>query len=289
MKINNSHLLLLCLYPLACSSPSSGPDETEGTGGVPSSSGGALTGSGGFVIDETGGSAAGGLAALGSGGAPNSGGTAAGGTTSGGAAAAGGSVGDLTEVADALDGLRVDDACAGTPTVSVGATCDHALLTGPGALLSNEVSLGGVLGQTYDVTLRVRGVLEPTNIVGGMSSSDTTTFSYMGSDWLNVPLTVGGAVLPDDSDYAQWSIRVAHPAQEFFLNNYGAVGHYVFALDYEVTIPMAAQTTVELRATDSNERLILNYENYQLDGLAGSMNHGQFVEISVVAVKLNGE
>jgi hypothetical protein len=62
------------------------------------------------------------------------------------------------------------------------------------------------------------------------------------------------------------------------------VGHYIFLLDYDVTIPMAANTTVALEAIDDNERLILNYENYSSGGIAGSTNFGQFVQLNVVSV-----
>ncbi len=189
----------------------------------------------------------------------------------------------MVTIADELIGLRIDDPCNGNPTVSVGATCDHVMRTGAGYHDVKEVSLGGVAGTIYDVTLRVRGVVEPANVVGG-SRSGTDTFSYMNLDWRTVPFTTGGTVPVDDSDYAQWRISVAEPPQAYFLNDYQRVGHYIFELDYEVTLPMAANTTVVLEAIDDNERLIMNYENYAPEGVGGSVNHGQFVELDVVAV-----
>ena len=155
--------------------------------------------------------------------------------------------------------------------------------TGAGYHEAKEVSLGGAEGALYDVTLRVRGVVEPANVVGG-SRTSTETFSYMNLDWRTVPFTTGGTVPVDDTDYAQWRIRVGEPEQEYFLNDYQRVGHYIFELDYEVTLPMAANTTVVLEGIDDNERLIMNYEGYAPEGVQGSVNHGQFIELDVVAV-----
>lgn len=233
---------------------------------------------------DTGGAASSGGAPSGgapSGGAPSGGASSGGSAASGGTDASGGS--DHGEIAQELDGLRIDDPCAGNPTVEVGGTCDHAVQTAGRFEAEEIVSISGTEGTIYDVTLRIRGVVEPTNIVGG-SRPDTSTFTYMGLDWRTAPFTIGGAVPEEDADYAQWSIRVASPEQEYFLNDYQRVGHYIFALDYEVVIPMAANTTVSLKAFDDNERQILNYENYAIDDIGGSINFGQFVQLAVVSV-----
>lgn len=279
---------------------SSGTGGSSGTGPNTGGSAGMMTtggtssgrsGAGGAgAVDGGGGSAAGtaGAGAGGtSGGAPPSGGgagmagTAGMGGFSGAAAGAGGAAG-ASSVASALDGLRVDDPCAGTPTTENGAVCNHVMLTAAGGFkAAKEITIGGTPGTTYDVTLRIRGVVEPTNISGGMRPN-TATFQYMNMPFRTVPLTFGGSV--QSPDYAQWHIHVASPAQDAYLNDYQKTGHYIFELDYEVTLAMAANTKVTLHATDSNERQIVNYEGYALDGIPGSMNHGQFVQINVVAV-----
>jgi hypothetical protein len=184
-------------------------------------------------------------------------------------------------VADELDGLRVDDPCTGTPSTDVGAVCNHVTLTQSGGFHASEaVTIGGTTGTTYDVTLRIRGIVEPTNIQGG-TRPDTSTFEYMDMDFRTVPYTIGGTV--QSADYAQWRIVVGSPAQTLYLNDYQKTGHYIFELDYEITVPMAANTTVTLEVTDSNERLIVNYEQYAIEGIPGSMNHGQFVQLAVVS------
>jgi len=300
MKLTAAQVLELALVTVACS-PEIAGTHLGGSGGTPSSGGAAMSG-GVAGIGETGGAtASGGTPASGgvdgggaaaTGGVPASGGAAAGGTASGGAngegtsggAPASGGAESLLAVAFELDGLRLDDPCAGTPSVSTGATCDHTVLTGPGFRAEAPATIGGAPTTTYDVTIRVRGVTEPTNVAGGERTS-SETFSYMDLDWRTEPFTLGGAVPADDTDYAQWCITVDEPAATYFLNDYQRVGHYIFELDYELTIPMQGSTTVTLSATDSNERLILNYEGYAPEGVAGSSNHGQFVELELVAVQ----
>jgi hypothetical protein len=294
------HLWAVTALSVACSSETS--DDTgqiSATGGVPAS-GGAMT-TGGATAGGSGGAPSGGATTTGgSGGIGGTGGEGATGGTSGGAGgfadtggsggagASGGSggsggTGEVSNIADALEGLRVDAPCAGTPAPTAGAVCDHVVLTDGGFFKSQEVTIAGTPGTTYDVTLRIRGVVEPTNISGG-TRPDTSTFQYMNMSWRSIPYTIGGTVVPEDADYAQWNISVGSPAEQYFLNDYQKVGHYIFELDYEITIPMDANTTVVLNGTDDNEREIVNYEGYAPEGVAGSMNLGQFIELSVVAV-----
>jgi hypothetical protein len=298
MKLLALQVFQIALLAAACS-PTSETNDAGGSGGW-SASGGGPSGSGGTSSGGSSGEAASGGATssggdVGAGGATTggaasgggasggaSGGAASGGAPSGGAPGSGGGE-SLLEIAQALDGLRVDDPCAGTPAISTGATCDHAVLTGPGFLAEQEVSIEGTTGTTYDVTLRIRGIVEPANVVGGTRET-SETFSYMGLDWRTEPVTLGGSVPEEDTDYAQWRLTVGEPSAVYFLNDYQRVGHYIFELDYEVTIPMQAGSTVTLEGIDANERLIVNYEGYAPEGIAGSSNHGQFVELELVSV-----
>lgn len=193
----------------------------------------------------------------------------------------------MSDIAKVLDGMRVDDGCVGTTTdTSVGAVCGHAMLTGAGFKGTKQAAIAGAVGTTYDVTLRVRGVVEPTAITGGMRP-DTSTFQYRSMDWRKVPYTIGGAVsqTTTDPDYTQWHIAVASPKGDYYLNDYQKTGHYIFKLDYQITIQVAASSMVTLDGTDRNERQIVNYEKYVIDGVAPSINYGQFVQINVVSVK----
>ena len=265
---------------------------TSGLGGAGASSlggaSGAVGGSGGTAGGTTGGAAAGGSAAGGS----AAGGAAAGGAGHAGAGGSGGVAGSpgLTDVAKALDGVRVDDACAGTAYTSVGAVCTHVMLTSSGgSKYAKSVTIAGVTGTTYDVTLRIRGIVEPTKITGGMPVETTppSTIQYMGKTWRKTPYTIGGAASASttDPDYTQWHIGVASPKGDYYLNDYQQTGHYIFKLDYQVTIQMAANTTVTLDGVDRNERQIVNFEKYTIDGIAGSVNYGQFIQINVVSAQ----
>ena len=239
-------------------------------------------GAGGSAGAATGGTGAGGSSTggAGSGGAGGMGGL-------GGAGATSGAGGAPPDVASALDGLRVDAPCTGTPTTENGAVCNHVMLTSNGGFESaKSVTIAGTPGTVYDVTLRIRGIVEPTNIGGGMRS-DTTTFQYQGMAFRTVPFTIGGSV--QSPDYSQWHVDIESPAQELYLNDYQKSGHYIFELDYEITVPMAAATTVTLHGTDSNEREIVNYEDYAPEGIPGSMNHGQFIQIGLVSVEPRSE
>jgi len=151
------------------------------------------------------------------------------------------------------------------------------------------VTIAGTAGTTYDVTLRIRGIVEPTKITGGMPVEMTppSTIQYMGKTWRKVPYTIGGAAAASttDPDYTQWRIGVANPKGDYYLNDYQQTGHYIFKLDYQITIQMAANTTVTLDGNDRNERQIVNFEKYTIDGIAGSVNYGQFIQINVVSVQ----
>jgi len=300
------------LSSLACSSESQpGPSGVAGASGAgatagsqPQSTAGAPSGVAGAATGgaTNGGASVAGAAGSGSAGAPQAGAVSFGGASgtaggpglagaagNGGAAGVGGAVGvaGALSVATALDGVRVDDACSETKVdTSVGAVCQHVTLTtSGGSKYAKTVSIGGTTGTTYDVTLRIRGVVEPTRITGG-TRSDTSTFRYRDLDWRKVAYTVGGAVSDStDADYTQWHIGVESPKADYYLNDYQKTGHYIFLLDYQVTIPMAANTKVTVDGIDRNERQIVNYEKYAPDGIPGSMNFGQFIQTNVVSVK----
>lgn len=279
-KAVTASLVVTGLFTQACSSdPATAPGsassagQSSGVGGASAGSAGQPTANGGAGAGTSGASAGTGGANAGTGGA-NAG--------TGGANAGTGGATSLLDVAQALDGLRIDDPCAGTPMTTNGAVCPHVALTeAGGSKLSKSVTIGGTAGTTYDVTLRIRGVVEPSNIVGG-TRTDSGTFEYENLSWRKVPFTVGGTVT--QADYSQWHLAVGSPAADYYLNDYQRAGHYIFELDYEVTVPIAANGKVTLDGTDSNERMIVNYEKYAPDGIAGSMNFGQFVQIDVLAV-----
>jgi hypothetical protein len=241
-----------------------------------SASGGVSTTAG---TSSTGGVTSGGanLGGAGSGGASGSGGTGPMGGTGG--SGTGGGTGDYSAVGAPLEALRIDDPCTGAPSTAAGSTCNHLMNPFHKTL---DATIGGTPGTTYDVTLRIRGVVEPTKITGG-TRPDMSTTMINGKTYRKVPYTVGGT--PGDPTYQPWLFSVAKPAQNYFFNDYGLTEHSTFLLDYQVTIPMEGGTKVTLDVNDGNDHEIDNYAMLKNDGISGSMNLGQYIQLSVISVK----
>ena len=115
-------------------------------------------------------------------------------------------------------------------------------------------SMGGTPGTFYDVTLRVRGIVEANEYTGG--SSDQNGF-YTGGN-------VGGQGGPQ---YSQYALEISSPKAVYHLNQLdpGAqqdkfknpkdgseVHHFGFAIDYRETIKIEGGATVNLRGRDND-------------------------------------
>jgi hypothetical protein len=125
---------------------------------------------------------------------------------------------------------------------------------------------------TYDLTLRVRGVVEPKNFIGG-----TVQFEHF---------QTGGT--PVKNDYNFYSLHVSAPEATYTFNRHEkAVGHYTFPIDYQVTIPVRGQATLTMGAYDSNDVAIANHEHFVVSGVppAPAPFDGQFFQLDVVSVK----
>jgi hypothetical protein len=115
--------------------------------------------------------------------------------------------------------------------------------------------MGGLPGTTYDVTLRIRGIVEANVYTGGTSSMNGF---YIGG-------TVGGN--EGGSQYSQYSLQVSSPATTYHLNqldpgaqqdkyknpaNGGVVHHFGFIIDYHATIKVEGGATVSLKGQDND-------------------------------------
>lgn len=253
-----------------------------GTGSNPMNTAGSSAGgaSAGSSSSTTAGTSSGGTG-VSEGGATTGGTSAAGTSTVGGSGggSAGATSGDYSAVGMPLEGLRIDDPCTGSPSTANGSTCNHVMNPFHKTV---DATIGGTPGTTYDVTVRVRGVVEPTKITGG-SRPDTSTTMINGKSYRKTPYTIGGT--PGDQTYQPWLFSVAKPAQNYFFNDYGLTEHSTFLIDYQVTIPMEGGTKVTLDVNDGNDHEIDNYAKLMNDGIPGSMNLGQYVQLSVVSVK----
>jgi hypothetical protein len=124
----------------------------------------------------------------------------------------------------------------------------------------------------FDVTLHVRGVVEPKNFTGG-----EVRVEHFQS---------GGT--PVKNDYNFYNIEVSDPHAVYTVNrNAEKVGHYTFPIDYHVIIPIRGGATVIMGAYDSNDVAIANHQRHVVAGVAPDPQpfDGQFFQVDVESVK----
>lgn len=138
-------------------------------------------------------------------------------------------------------------------------------------------TFGGDSELVYAVTLRIRGLFEPTNIAGGETPYPEAPF-----------FKVGGSVAK--TDYSQWQIRIGEPAATYYLNHYPSTGHTIYQEDFEATISVRGQSSVVVRVEDSNDRQIDNgyvgLEDRQqlIVGVTDGVVDGQVLRLDVLDV-----
>jgi len=250
-------------------------DATAGGASVSSSSAagtggsGAASGAGAASSAQAGAGGAGGSAGAAAGGVMSTAG--AGGAGTGGPAGAGGAAADPLTFADGLRELLIHDACTG-PNPSQPDTCLHAQQT------EHAITFGGQAGTVYDVTLRVRGLFEPTTISGGETPMPDHPY-----------FKVGGTVTA--MDYSHWHLEVSDPPQTYWLNHYPSTSHTIYQEDFEAVIPIAAGAGVVVRVIDANDREIDNAamgpadRRKLIDGVTIDVLDGQVLRLDVIDVE----
>ncbi len=229
-----------------------------GTGGQSSSGGSAGTGTSTAGTGGAAGTSSGGVAGMssgGSGGASGSAGTSGSGGTSGSAGTGGtGGGADPNAVAEILDGQMFELECGSDSSFSIrvcnnnqsGGACPNSdEYIFDGYINRDEtVTFGGTAGTTYDVTVRVRGVVEPKDYIEGTQGPGG--------------FYVGGR--PGEmNNYNVYLLRVSSPAQDYFLNSIGEqLAHNAYSMDYEATLTIEGGATIEFVASDSNCLAIAN-------------------------------
>lgn len=180
------------------------------------------------------------------------------------------------DAAASLAGLRIEVPCADKFNADTECHWDRALLQSadPAWKMKHELArtFAGKPGVVYQVTLRVRGVVEPKNFTGG-----DVQFDHFQS---------GGTAVKNDYNF--YDIRVSDPAATYTVNrNADKVGHYTFPIDYRVTIPIRGGATVTVGAYDSNDVAIANHAHHVVDGVppAPAPFDGQFFQVDVESVK----
>jgi len=175
---------------------------------------------------------------------------------------------ELMHFAAGFDKLFLHDKCTAQYPPQPD-TCLHDRLH------EQSFTFGGKPGMVYDVTLRIRGIFEPTTITGGDIPDPEHPY-----------FKIGGTSTPD---WSHWGIEVSEPKQIYWLNHYPAVGHIIYKEDFEATITVAAGATVTVRVVDGNDREIDNGKNTPdrqqiLAGVVDQPLAGQMVRIDVVRV-----
>jgi hypothetical protein len=131
---------------------------------------------------------------------------------------------------------------------------------------------GGEPGQVFQVTLRVRGVVEQKTYDGG------TRLGY----W-----QVGG--IPDATGYNVYHLRVG--SQDYYLNAGQSMIRYCWPVDYTQTIAMHAQDEVVFEALSSDSAIIKNRDEagrpIVVPGIppAPDSFNGQFVQVDVERIE----
>ncbi len=237
-----------------------GSSGTGGGGGTPAGGHGGMGMSGGNGV--TGGAGSGAAPAAGAGGMGAGGG-------SGGAAPV-----DTTLVGT-LDGALIEFACGNTGsgydcaqpstakcTNASGSTPPGAITPSNGAATSWKI--GGAAGTVYDVTFRLRGIVEVTSYVGGTRDAGST--SILTSQDLfqqgGTAQTSGGPSFDYNTYELDVTPAVTGAANTYYLNSVttaenphasnSPTQHLTFAIDYTKTIKVQGGGTISLKVTDSN-------------------------------------
>jgi hypothetical protein len=177
---------------------------------------------------------------------------------------------DLKQAAAGLHELFLHDPCT-ADYLPQPDTCLHK------QLLERAITFGGKSGVVHDVTLRIRGIFEPTTIEGGETP-------YPDRPYYRVGGTIGA------KEWSAWHIEVSNPKQTYWLNHYPRVGHTIYNEDFEATIPVAGGAAVVVRVIDGNDRQIDNGKPGRPDrlqiikGVVDTPLAGQMLRLDVVRV-----
>jgi hypothetical protein len=185
--------------------------------------------------------------------------------------------------ATTLSGQRLEMPCTGDAAGGPQLCASQPAATdcpAVGRIVTRTVTFGGRPGVAYDVTARVRGVVEPKAYSGGRGPGDH--------------FYVGGQ--PTPTRFNVYRLAVSSPNQVYYLNfDEGAGETYtVMPLDHTKVLRINGGATLTLDVVDIDCAMVRNCQSpaattctpYVVPGIppAPSGYNGQFVQIDVTAV-----
>ncbi|HMC61812.1 MAG TPA: hypothetical protein VKJ01_21645 [Candidatus Solibacter sp.] len=247
---------------------SSGGTSSGGTVGSGGTGGSVATGGSGGVSGSAGtGASSGGSGGTG-GGSAGTGGASAGGSGGGGAV-------DTTLVG-AWDGALLEYPCAKASTSGYDCANVNCSGTPSTATATKSWTIGGTAGTVYNVTFRVRGVVEVTYYLNTKRDADVANNNMNTSITVNGNLFARGGTPQTSSgqsyDYNTYEMDVTPPVtgaeNVYYLNSVdmnenphsggSTTTHLTFKVDYTATIKVPGGGTVTLKSFDSNCALVMN-------------------------------
>ncbi|MEO5820983.1 MAG: hypothetical protein ABIT71_10780 [Vicinamibacteraceae bacterium] len=178
--------------------------------------------------------------------------------------------GDARQAAAGFHELFIHDTCTAANPEQTD-TCLHERRH------EKAFTFGGRPGTVYDVTLRVRGLFEPTTIAGGNAPDAGHPYFVIGGEGRT-------------ADYSRWHVDVSEPARTYTLNHYPAVSHTIYKEDFETTIAVAGGASVLVQVVDGNDRQIDNGapgrpdRQQILTGVVDAPQPGQMLRLDVLRV-----
>jgi hypothetical protein len=175
---------------------------------------------------------------------------------------------DVKVAAAGFHQLFLHDVCTGDYPPQPD-TCIHK------QLVEKTFTFGGKEGVLHEVTLRVRGLFEPTTIEGGATPLPKHPY-----------FKTGGTVKA--REWSAWHIEVSNPKQTYWLNHYPRVQHIIYNEDFEAKVFVAGGAEVAVRVIDGNDRQIDNSEPGKTDrmqiikGVVESPLPGQMLRLDVM-------
>jgi hypothetical protein len=153
-----------------------------------------------------------------------------------------------------------------------------------------DVVLAGDPATTYDLKLRVRGLVEPRRYQGGALHDPANKWFYAGGT--PDPLRKGGG-----HAYNIYQIAVSDPKQDYYLNRdtedylgKGYMpGHTIYKLDYSVSIKAKGGATISVITDDlAKSGMINNADKQVVEGVPASLIEqpwdGQFFYLEVESI-----